>query len=214
MSRKWMICGVLAAGIVVGAVVVRSADDGPSVAEMREEFLDEFRRTGLATTPDDALLLRILIQARNARRGIEVGTEAGFGAVNMGIGFERTGGHLFTLEISPRLVKAARANIARTKLDKTVTVVEGDALKTLPTLEGEFDFLFLDAVKRDYFRYFKLVEKKLKPGAVIVADNAIRSARPMKDFLDFMRESKDYEMVVVRASDAKRDGMAICYKVR
>ena len=154
------------------------------------------------------------MQARKAKRGIEVGTERGFGANNMGIGFERTGGHLYTLEISPSVAKAARENIQKMGLAKTVTVITGDALKELPKLEGEFDFLFLDALKRDYLKYLKLVEKKLKPGSVIAADNAIRSARAMKDFLDYLRDSPDYEMVVVRASDAKRDGVAIAYKIR
>jgi predicted O-methyltransferase YrrM len=81
-------------------------------------------------------------------------------------------------------------------------------------LEGEFDFVFLDAVKRDYLKYFQLLSPKLKPGAVIVADNVIQSAREMRDFLDFMEQSPDYDLVIVRASMEKDDGMAICYKIR
>lgn len=180
----------------------------------REKFIRDFHRMGINTTPGDAMLLRILVEARNAQRGVEVGSANGYGAINMGVGFERTGGHLFTLEISPRMVKACRENIRKMGLEKTVTCVEGDALKTLGKLEGRFDFVFIDALKRDYFKYFKAIEPKLKPGAVIVADNCIRSARAMKDFLDFMKKSRDYEIVVVRASMEKRDGMAVCYKIR
>ena len=54
----------------------------------------------------------------------------------MGIAFERTGGHLFTLEIDPNLVKACRDNVAKVGLEKSVTCIEGDALQTLPALEG------------------------------------------------------------------------------
>jgi len=215
--RRYVAWIAVACVAVVGgsALVVHSGEkDAKPTDREREALIASFKRTGLATTPEDAMLLRILVQSRNAKRGIEVGTERGFGAMNMGIGFERTGGHLTTLEISPRVAKEAQANIAKMGLTKSVTVIQGDALKTLPTLEGEFDFLFLDALKSDYFKYLKLVEKKLKPGAVIVADNAIRSARAMKDFLDYLKDSPDYEMVVVRASDAKRDGMAIAYKIR
>jgi len=206
------VLAVSAAGLSVQSEGPKS--DDPASLEFREKFLKDFRRTGLATTVGDALFLRILVEARGAKRGIEVGTEMGFGAINMGIGFERNGGRLYTLEIDPRLVKISRENIAKVALDKTVTVVEGDALKTLPTLEGEFDFMFIDAAKSDYFKYFKAVEAKLKPGAVICADNAIQSARAMKDFLDYMKDSPNYEMVIIRASMDKGDGMAVCYKIK
>ena len=182
--------------------------------EQRDAFLRDFKRIGLNTTPGDAMLLRILIQASHAKRGIEVGTATGYGAMHMGIGFERNGGHLYTVDIDPKMVQAARQNLKTLGLDKTVTVIEGDALKVLPTLEGEFDFVFIDAVKRDYLKYFQCVSPKLKRGAIVVADNVIRSANDMKDFLDFMENSPEYEKVTVRASMEKNDGMAIYLKVR
>lgn len=211
--------------LVMGAVLLwamamfsagrAAADDAKPVSDaQRKEYIDKFQRTGLNTTPGDAMLLRILLQSRNAQRGVEVGSASGFGAINMGVGFERTGGHLFTLDIDPEMVKKTNAAIAAMGLEKTVTCVEGDALKTIPALEGEFDFAFIDAVKKDYFKYFKAIEPKLKPGAVIVADNVIKSAEAMKDFLEYIQTSPDYETVIIRASEEKGDGMAITYKVR
>ncbi len=185
----------------------RPADDS------RAEFLKSFRRIGMNTPPEDALLLRMLVECRKAQRGIEVGSANGYGAIHMGVGFERTGGHLDTIEIDPAMVKQCRENLKKTGLDKTVTCIEGDALKVLPALEGEFDFLFLDALKEDYFKYFKAVSGKLKAGAVVVAHNAVSSARAMKDFLDYMEASPDWEMVIVRTG-RNTDGMAVCYKRR
>jgi len=209
---------LIAAGCAVvlslGVLAICSDEAAKPTDAFRRKFIKEFRRSGLNTTPGDAMMLRILVQSRSAKRGIEVGSANGYGAINMGVGFERTGGHLFTLEIDSRMAEGCRENVRKMGLEKTVTVVEGNALKTLPKLEGEFDFLFIDALKRDYLKYLKLVEKKLKPGAVIVADNAIRSARAMQDFLDYMEKSPDYEMVIIRASMEKRDGMAVCYKIR
>jgi len=193
---------------------VLSGERGAGDAAAREAFLREFPRTGLSTTPEDALLLRILVETRNAQRGVEVGSFTGYGALHMGIAFERTGGHLYTLEIDPEAVKTCRENLAKTGLDKSVTCVEGDALKTLPELEGVFDFAYIDAVKTDYFKYFQLIEPKLKPGAVIVADNVIVSADAMRDYLDHVQKSPDYATVIVRASDEKKDGMAVTYKLR
>jgi caffeoyl-CoA O-methyltransferase len=190
------------------------SDDKTVSAETRNAIIANFPRTGLNTTPEDAMMLRILVESRNAQRGIEVGSATGYGAIQMGIAFERTGGHLFTLEIDPEMVKTCREYIEKMGLDKSVTCVEGDALKTLPELEGEFDFVFIDAVKVDYFKYFQLIEPKLKPGAVIVADNVIISAKEMKDYLDYVQKSPDYDTVIIRASDEKKDGMAISYKIQ
>lgn len=187
---------------------------GQSLQESREKFIRDFKHIGLDTTAGDAMLLRILVAGSKAKRGVEVGTARAFGAINMGIAFERNGGHLFTVEIDPKMVEAARANIKTVGLEKTITVVEGDALKVLPDLEGEFDFVFLDALKQDYFKYFKALAPKLKVGTIVVADNAIQSARAMKDFLDYMDQNPDWEMVIVRASMEKGDGMAVCYKIR
>jgi predicted O-methyltransferase YrrM len=195
-------------------LVVYSGEQNKKSIEFRNEFIKNFQRTGLNTTPGDAMMLRILVESTGAKRGIEVGSASGFGAINMGIAFERTGGHLYTLEIDPQTVKVCRDNLKKVGLENTVTCIEGDALKTLPTLEGEFDFIFIDALKQDYLKYLKLVESKLKPGAVVVGDNVIRSARAMKDFLDYIQNSPDYDTVIIRASMEKKDGMSISYKIR
>jgi len=202
------------AALLSCALMLSAQDPDKTSDEFRKAFLEKFQRTSLNTTPGDAMMLRILVESRNSKRGIEVGAASGFGAINMGIGFERTGGHLFSLEIDPQRARETRENLAKVGLEKTVTVVEGDALKNLPALDGRFDFIFIDAAKQQYFQYLKAVEPKLKPGAVVVADNVILSARAMKDFLDYIQTSPNYETVIIRASMEKGDGMSISYKLR
>ena len=200
--------------IGVHAAMVCSAQEKKVSDQFRKDFIENFSRTNLNTTPGDALMLRILVASAGCKRGVEVGSASGFGAINMGIAFERNGGHLYTLEIDPDTVKVCRDNIAKMGLKNTVTCIEGDALKTLPKLEGEFDFVFLDALKSDYMKYLKIIEPHLKPGAVVVGDNVIRSERAMKDFLDYIQTNPDYETVIIRASMEKKDGMSISYKIR
>lgn len=215
MKRYRLLALVLCVALVgVNVVLVYSGERNKISDEFRERFVKNFQRTSLNTTIGDAMMLRILVESARAKRGIEVGSATGFGAINMGIAFERTGGHLYTLEIDPQMVKACRENLKKVGLEKTVTCIEGDALKTLPTLEGEFDFVFIDAVKRDYLKYLKIIEPKLKPGAVIVGDNVIRSARAMEDFLRFIQESPKYDTVIIRASMEKKDGMSVSYKIK
>jgi predicted O-methyltransferase YrrM len=180
----------------------------------RKDFIEKFRRTGLNTTPGDAMMLRILVESMRAKRGIEVGAASGFGAINMGIAFERNGGQLFSIEIDPKRAAETRENLKKVGLEKTVTVVEGDALKMIPNVTGEIDFVFIDALKSDYLKYLKLVEPKLKKGALVVGDNVIVSERQMPDFLNYVKTSPDYDTVIIRASDEKNDGMSISYKIR
>ena len=215
MKRFRLLIPALSVGLVGFSVLLTySAEQNKMSDEFREQFIRNFQRISLNTTIGDAMMLRILVESMKAKRGVEVGSANGFGAMNMGIGFERTGGHLYTLEIDSRMVKECRENLRKVGLENTVTCIEGDALKTLSTLEGEFDFVFIDAVKRDYFKYLKLIEPKLKPGAVVVADNVIRSARAMEDFLDYIQNSPNYDTVIIRASMEKKDGMSISYKIR
>ncbi|MHC4433749.1 MAG: O-methyltransferase [Planctomycetota bacterium] len=209
--KQLILCVVL---IVVSTAMVYSGQARKVSNEFRKDFIENFKRTGLNTTQGDAMMLRILVAGAGCKRGVEVGSASGYGAINMGIAFERNGGHLYTLEIDPDTVKVCRDNIKEMGLENTVTCIEGDALKTLPKLEGEFDFVFLDALKSDYMKYLKIIEPHLKPGAVVVGDNVIRSARAMQDFLDYIQNSPDYETVIIRASMEKKDGMSISYKIR
>ncbi len=214
---RWKIAMGVMAGVLAGAAGMRvwsTQDEVKKTRAERLEFLKNWKHQGLDTTPDDAGLLRVLVAAVKARRGVEVGSFKGFGAINMGMAFEHTKGRLFTHEIDAAIAEECRANLKKVGLEETVTVVTGDALKTMPELVGECDFVYIDAKKDDYLKYLKILEPKLKPGALIVADNTIRSAKAMKDFLDYVRESPDYDSVTIRASMEKNDGMTVICKLR
>ncbi|RPI19908.1 MAG: methyltransferase domain-containing protein [Acidobacteriales bacterium] len=182
--------------------------------QFRKEYLAKFPWTSMNTTEGDAMLLRVLVESRGAKRGVEVGTNNGYGAINMGIGFERTGGRLISVEMSPSIAAAAREHLQKVGLDNVVTVIQGDALTVLPTLEGEFDFVFIDAAKPDYLKYLEALEPKLTPGATLVADNVIEHAREMADFLEHIQSSPLYDTAIIRASMQKNDGMSVSCKIR
>ena len=81
----------LAACLHASAQQHNNSTQQPNSEAFRKDFLDKFQRTGLSTTPPDAMMLRILVESSGAKRGVEVGAASGFGAMNMGIAFERTG---------------------------------------------------------------------------------------------------------------------------
>lgn len=213
--KRSMLLVTLALGLVPLGIPWSGGQTGPKVSEeFRQQYIKDFKRIGLNTTAGDAAFLRVLVASAGCKRGVEVGSATGFGAINMGLAFERHGGHLYTLDIDAAMIKATREHVARMGLEQTVTAIEGDALKTLATLTGQFDFVFIDALKPDYLKYLKLIEPKLKPGAIVVADNTVRSAKQMADYLDYVQTSPDYDTVTIRASMEKNDGMTISYKRR
>jgi len=215
ISMGVLLCAIFfAAGAFVPEHPLLAAEVSAELEQARAEFIKNFKRIGLNTTPGDAAFLRLMVELRQAKRGVEVGTATGYGAMLMGLGFERTGGQLITIEIDPAMAAAARKNFQAMQLEKTVTLIEGDALKVLPQLEGEFDFVFIDAVKSDYLKYFRAIEPKLKPGALIIADNAIQSAKAMRDYLEAVQNDPKYRTVIIRASDEKNDGMAVTLKLQ
>ncbi len=215
MKRKHLVVAALSTfALSFAGLMVYAGESNKMSPESRKQFIDSFKRTSLNTTPEDAMMLRILVESSGAKRGVEVGTASGFGAINMGIAFERTGGHLWTHDINPKAVQETQANLKKVGLENVVTCVEGDALQTLQKIEGPVDFVFIDALKKDYFKYFKILEPKLKVGAIVVADNVIVSARDMKDYLDFVQTSPNWDTVIIRASLEKKDGMSVSYKIK
>jgi predicted O-methyltransferase YrrM len=108
-----------------------------------------------------------------AKRILEIGTLGGYSTLWLARALP-PGGSLITLEYSPKHAEVARANLAHAGVGELVEVKVGAALDTLPTLQGPFDFFFIDANKDGYPDYFRWAVKLSRPGSVIVADNMVR----------------------------------------
>jgi len=123
--------------------------------------------------PEQGKFLQVLMKLVAAKKVLEVGALFGYSAVWMGRALP-PGGRLVTLELEAKHAAMTRANLERAGLGPVARVVEGDARKTLPTLAGEapFDLAFVDAAKMQYVEYFEPILALLRPGAVLVADNA------------------------------------------
>ncbi|MEM1552762.1 MAG: O-methyltransferase, partial [Candidatus Bathyarchaeia archaeon] len=128
-----------------------------------------------------------LIRERKPKRVLEIGTLVGYSAILMGKELE-SGAELITLEIDPNVAERAKENIQRAGLAATIMVLVGDARELLPSLPGTFDLVFVDAEKEQYLEYLKLLESKLHPGSVVVADNATHAP----EYLAYVRGSGKY----------------------
>jgi predicted O-methyltransferase YrrM len=102
---------------------------------------------------------------------LEVGTAIGYSTLHMAEQLER--GRVVTLERDPERAATAHAFWERAGVADRIELIEGDAMKTIASLDGPFDLLFVDATKDEYRRYIELAEPKLSDRAVLVVDNML-----------------------------------------
>ena len=122
-------------------------------------------------------LLQLLAQTQGARRILEVGTLGGYSTIWLARALPPEG-YLISLELEASYAEVARKNVSRANLGKLVTIRVGPASETLAQLFSEetapFDFIFIDADKPGYPKYFEWAMKLSRPGTLIVADNVVR----------------------------------------
>jgi predicted O-methyltransferase YrrM len=131
----------------------------------------------------DGRFLYDLILRKGYKRGLEIGTFTGYSALWMGWAFEKTGGKLITIEIDSEPGEKARQNIMSAGLDGVVDARITDAFSEIPKIEGEFDFIFIDAWKPDYVKFLNLLRDRVVTGGAIVGHNVTNYARDMQDYL-------------------------------
>lgn len=127
-------------------------------------------------------LLGVLLKLAGAKKVVEVGTLTGYSAIWIARSLPEDG-HLWTVEADPKHADVAQANLKAAGLDKRVTVVEGPAMGILGILErhGPFDAVFVDADKENYPHYGRWAGKNLRPGGLLLADNAFYFGGLMQD---------------------------------
>jgi predicted O-methyltransferase YrrM len=121
---------------------------------------------------ETARFLATLARALQPRLVLEVGTAIGFSTLHIAEQLP-PGGKVVTLERDERRIGQARDFLGRAGVLDRVEIVEGDALETLPGLDGPFDMLFLDATKGEYRRYLEIAEAKSSERAVLLVDNLL-----------------------------------------
>ena len=164
----------------------------------------------LAVSEEDGRFLRVMVAANRTMRAVEIGGANGYSAIWIGLGLRESGGHLTSIEFDPARARNAAANIRRAGLADLVTVVAGDAFKEIPKLPGDVDFVFLDAWKRDYKRFFDLMLPRMTPGALFLAHNVVNKQSEMRDFLSAIEDPALFATIVTPSGE----GMSVAYKRR
>jgi predicted O-methyltransferase YrrM len=137
-----------------------------------------------------------LILISKSKNILEIGTSNGYSTIWLAEAAKKNKGKVTTIEVSKSKVKMAKENFNKAKL-KNIKIIYGDALEEIPKLKEKYDFMFIDAIKRDYIKYLKLNEKNLKKNSIIVADNAIMFKNKMQNYLNYLQSNENYSSVLV-----------------
>jgi predicted O-methyltransferase YrrM len=149
----------------------------PANAEEKRilNVLDDMRRNqsrGMMNVPEaDGRLLRLLTEATDAKRVVEIGTSNGYSGIWFCLALRTTGGKLITHDIDEGRAALARQNFKRAGVDKLVTLVMGDAHQTITRIKEPIDIAFIDADKAGYLDYLNKLLPLVRPGGLILAHN-------------------------------------------
>lgn len=169
-------------------------------------------------------LLKMLVEISGARKVLEIGAFTGYSSTCMALGLPEDG-HIDTLEINDELESLMREAWERAGVTEKISLHIGDAKKTLQELLSDgrtFDFVFVDANKREYLDYYESVIEMLLPGGLILADDTLWDGKVYADplpsdaqtkgllgFNDYLMEDRRVEAVMLPL----RDGLTLVRKL-
>lgn len=122
---------------------------------------------------ETASLLKFFIRLTKPMNILEVGTAVGYSAIVMSE-YMPDSAHITTIEKYEPRIPTAKQNFKRAKKEDVITLLEGDALEILHTLEGSYDLIFMDAAKGQYIHFLPDVMRLLAPGGLLISDNILQ----------------------------------------
>ena len=152
----------------------------------------------LNITRDTGQLLAVLVQARGARRLLEIGTSNGYSTLWLAHAAQGLQGTVVTVELAQDKFAMAQANFARAQLAQLIEQKLGDAGQVLrEARDGAHDFIFLDSARSQYQAWWPQLDRVLVAGGVLVVDNATSHYDEMAPFLDGIRADPRYTSCLV-----------------
>jgi caffeoyl-CoA O-methyltransferase len=195
---------VVASGLAADAAFRQASPRGSDLDARVQRFLESRRGTwrDMNVPEVDGRTLHDLIVKRKFTRALEIGTSTGHSGIWIAWALSKTGGKLVTLEIDPGRHKIALANFAEAGVSDFIDARLADAHDLVPKLEGPFDFVFSDADKEWYTKYFEAVWPKVTKGGCFTAHNITMRGSGIREFLDALKLVKDGETTIDRQSSA------------
>ena len=166
-------------------------------------------------------MLKMMVRMIRPQHILELGTFTGYSALCLAEGLADDSCRLDTIEIDDELEDFIRAHFDASPLSPRINLHIGDARDVLPTIEGDFDLVFIDANKREYCQYYEMVFPRVASGGFIIADNTRGDGKVVDwgkkldaqtegilRFNDMIAADDRVEKVILPI----RDGLTIIYK--
>ena len=165
--------------------LVHSSREDPLLQALAQDTQANTKWPQMQTGHVEGSFLRMLVQVSKARRVLEIGTFTGYSALSMAMGLPEDG-RVITCDVDPEATATARRYWEKSGQGAKIELRLGPALETIESLEGPFDFVFIDADKENYVNYWEAVLPKVRQGGLIAVDNVLWSGRVLdpKDTLD------------------------------
>jgi len=203
---------VMIAMTAVPMSVTMSQDSSDLDARVRA-FLDSRRGTwrDMNVPEADGKVLYELIVKNGYTRALEIGTSTGHSTIWIAWALSKTGGKVTTIEIDRGRYELALRNFEEAGLSRFIDARLADAHELVPTLEGPFDFVFSDADKDWYRKYFEILSPRIVVNGCFAAHNVLMRMAGIREFLDYVQGLPTYRTTIERSSSA---GMSISIKLR
>ena len=158
----------------------------------------ERSRRMLNITRDTGEFLSVLVQATSARRVLELGTSDGYSMLWLASAAREIEGTVTSVELSDYKISLARENLARSGVASHVTLLHEDGTDVLErSPDGAFDLVFLDAERSEYSSWWPDLKRVLRPGGLLVVDNATSHAEEMAPFARLLRADASFTSSLV-----------------
>ena len=157
-----------------------------------------------------AILINTFIKMMNIQQALEIGTSNGYSGIWIAKALKSTGGKLTTIEYYNKRQSVAIENFIKCDVNDIITPLQGSACEVIKSFPADkkFDFVFIDANKQEYVKYFELIKPHLTEKALIIADNITSHAEKVQTFIDAVDADKDFQYEIVDVPG----GILIAYK--
>ncbi len=161
-------------------VVAHSQEEPQLLAELSRQTHLKVLQPRMLSGPLQGRFLSILSKLIQPKKILEVGTFTGYATLCLAEGLAKEG-QIDTLDKNEELLDFQRSFFDRSPWGKQIHQHCGDALELIPTLEGDYDLVFLDADKKNYLNYLELLLPKIKPGGLLLSDNVLWSGKVVEE---------------------------------